>query len=224
MARTDTTAARARPAIVALAPIALLIGFVAHPFIGMGFPSDEAVGAAAAAEPTRWGVAHLMVGVASGLLILAFLAVRSYVREAGEERSTARAIPWIVVGSTLYTLLPGMEMAQTAIASTGGDPRALEEGLTPWFVPTLFASALIFAVGVIAFARGLASSGVFGRGVTRFVNSGLVVMALSRLVPLAAVGFYVQSAAALVALLPAAYVMWAQPESRAARQSRPAAA
>jgi ABC-type multidrug transport system permease subunit len=224
MERTDTSTARARAAIVALAPIVLLIALVAHPSIGLGFPNDEAVAAAAAAEPTRWVIAHLIFGVASGLLLLAFLAIRSYVREAAEERSTAWAIPWIVVGSTLFTLLPGMEAGHVAVVKSGGDPHAFEAALSPWFVPTLFAGGLTFAVGVFAFARGLARSGVLSRGVTRLVVLALVAMAVSRLVPLALVAFYLEGAAAIVALLPVAYVMWAQPEARAVRQPRRVAA
>lgn len=59
----------------------------------------------------------------------------------------------------------------------------------------LFAGGFTFAVGVFAFARGLARSGVLSRGVTRLVVAAPVAMAVSRL-PLAVVGFYLQSAAA----------------------------
>jgi hypothetical protein len=54
--------------------------------------------------------------VASGLLVLAFLAIRSYLREAGEDRWNILALPFIVVGSTLFAVLPGMEFAPLAAA------------------------------------------------------------------------------------------------------------
>jgi hypothetical protein len=69
-----------------------------------------AVAVALAADTTRWGLSHLVTGVASGLLILAFLAIRSYLRQAGEERWSVLAFPFIVMGSTLLALLPAMEI------------------------------------------------------------------------------------------------------------------
>jgi hypothetical protein len=48
------------------------------------------------------------------------------------------------------------------------------------------------------------------------------VMAISRLVPVGAVQFYVQGAAGVVALWPLAYEMWRHPEAaRSAGQPRP---
>jgi hypothetical protein len=54
--------------------------------------------------------------VASGLLVLAFLAIRSYLRGTGEDRWSILALPFIVVGSTLFAVLPGMEFAPLAAA------------------------------------------------------------------------------------------------------------
>ncbi len=80
-----TTRARFRAAIVAVAPAVLLAAFVYHPYIAP--PTDpEAIATAAASDTTRWGLAHLAIGAGYGLAVLAFLAIRSYLREAGEER------------------------------------------------------------------------------------------------------------------------------------------
>ena len=49
-------------------------------------PDEAAVAEAVAADTTYWGLVHLTAAVASGLLVLAFLAIRSYLQEAGEER------------------------------------------------------------------------------------------------------------------------------------------
>lgn len=205
---STTTIKLCRAGIAALAPVVLLGAFLWHPPIPGRLPNDAGVAAAVVADPTRWGWAHVAAGVASAFVALAFIAVRSYLREASEERWSALGLPLVVIASTLFVLLPGMEFAALAAFETGGDVQAAQAALTPWFVPTLTASALTFALGVLAFAKGVAESRALPAGLTPLVVAGLVVMAAARLVPLAAVQFHVQSAAATVALWPLAYVMW----------------
>jgi hypothetical protein len=220
MAQTETTRARFRAAIVALAPAVLLAGFVAHPFIGLGPPDPAAVAVAVVADTTLWGLAHLTVSVGSGLAVLAVLAIRSYLRAAGEERWSPVAVPFIVIGSTLFAVLPGLEFAPLAAAQTGGDVQAAQTALLPWFIPILMTGAAIFALGVLGFARGIAHSGVLSPRLTWLVVGALTVMAASRFVPLSVVQFYVQGAAGIVALWPLAYEMWTHPVARPTRQPR----
>jgi len=205
------TRARLRSAVVAAAPLVLLVGFVSHPFIGLGPPDAAAVGAAAASETTRWGVSHLIVAVGSGVLLLAFLAIRTSLRESGEERWSARAVPPIVIASILYAVLPGMEFAALAAAETGADVRAAQVAVQPWFTPIIVASGMTFLLGVLSFARGMARITPVSPTFTRVVVVGLVAAGLARLVPLTGVQFYVQSAALIVALWPLAYEMWRHP-------------
>jgi hypothetical protein len=220
MTQTETTKARFGAAIVAVAPAVLLIGFVSHPYIGMGPPDEAVIAAAVASETIRWGISHLTVAVASGLVILAFLAVRSHLRAAGEERFSAFGVPFVVIGSTLFAVLPGMEMAPLVVAETGGDVQAAQTALFPWFIPMLAIGAITFAIGVVGFARGIAESRVLSRRRTWLVVGALGVMAAARFVPLGAVQFYVQGAAGIVALWPLAYQMWTQPTVRPAGQPR----
>ena len=218
---STTTRARFGAAIVALAPAVMLAGLFAHPYIAT-LPDEAAIAEAVTADTTHWGLAHLTVGVASGLLVLAFLAIRSYLRDAGEERWSILALPFIVVGGTLFAVLPGMEFAPLAAAEAGGDVQAAHAALAPWFLPILMIGAITFAVGVFTFAKGIADSRVLSRRLTRLVVGALVVMAVARFVPVGAVQFYVQSAAGIVALWPLAYEMWKHPETaRPARQPRP---
>jgi hypothetical protein len=198
----------------------LLAGFIAHPYIGLGPPDPAAVAAAVVSDTTRWGLAHLTVSVGSGLTILAFLAVRSYLHEAGEERWSALAVSFIVIGSTLFAVLPGMEFAPLAAAVTGGDVQAAQAALIPWFVPILMISAVTFALGVLGFARGIARSGVLSPRLTWFVVGALAIMAGARFVSLSAVQLYVQGLAGIAALWPLAYQMWKATEAEAARQPR----
>ena len=224
---SDTTRRRSQAAIVAIAPAALAATMLAHPYLPGRLPNNAAIAAAVAADTTRWGLVHLATGVASGLVILAFLALRSYLREAGEDRFSAFGVPFIVIGSTLFTLLPGMEFAPLAAAETGGDLTdiaAAQGTLVVWFVPVLALGAFTFGIGVIAFVRAIAASGVLSTRLTALVGGALVVMAVSRFVPLAAVQFYVQGAAGIIGLWPLAYHMRTQPLARPAAGRRAASA
>jgi hypothetical protein len=216
-----TTRARFGASIVALAPAVLLFAFVYHPYIA-NLTDKAAVAAALASDTTRWGFSHLAVGLGSGLVVLAFLAIRSYLREAGEERWSVLALPFIVMGSMLFAFPPAMEIAMLAAAEEGADLQAVLTALDSWFFPILLTAAVTFAIGVFAFAKGIADSRILSRRLTWLVVGALVVMAVARLVPVGAVQFYVQGAAGIVALWPLAYEMWKRPEAaRPAGQPRP---
>jgi hypothetical protein len=198
----------------------LLVGFFYHPYISP--PTDPvAIAAAAAPDTTRWGLAHLAISVGYGLVVLAFLAIRSYLSEAGEERWSILVLPFIVVGSTLFVVLTGMEIGLMAAAETGADVQAVQSALFPWFIPILLTGALSFALGVLGFAMGIIRSGVLGPRLTWIVVGALVVMAVARFVPLS-VAPYVIAAAGIAALWPLAYEMWKYPEpAQPATQARP---
>jgi hypothetical protein len=203
----------ARAGITLAAPVVLAAGLLYHPYIAVLTDAD-AVAAAAAADTTRWAVAHLLVALASGLVILAFLAVRSYLREAGEERWSRRGLPLVIAGSTLFTILPAMELTLVAAVQAGADVAAFQTAIDPWFFPILVGGALLFALGAFSFATAIGRSDVLGDPLRTVVAVALVVLALARFVPLGVVQFHVASAAGLVALWPLAYQM--------ARQRRPA--
>lgn len=211
-----TTKARFRAAIVAVAPTVLLLGFVYHPYVANA-TDEAALAEAAASDTTRWGVAHLAIGVGYALMALAFIALRSYLREAGEERYSVWALPFAVLGSALFPILTGMEFALLAAAKTGGDVEAAQTELFPWFIPIVATGAICFTVGAIGFAMGIVRSAVLSRRLMRLVAGALVVMAAARFVPLGA-GQIVIGVAGIAALWPLAFEMWkhldAQPAER----------
>jgi hypothetical protein len=218
-----TTRARFGAAIVALAPAVLLAAFVYHPYIA-DLTDKVAVAAALASHTAHWGPSHLAVGVGSGLVVLAFLAVRSYLREAGEERWSILALPFIVMGSTLFAFLPAMEIAMLGAAEAGADVAAVLVAMDSWFFPILMTGAIIFALGVFGFAMGIVRSGILSPRLTWLVVGALIVMAAARFVPLGA-ALYVGGAAGIVALWPLAYEMWKHPEAaRPVGQPRPMSA
>jgi hypothetical protein len=217
---TSTTTSRLRAASLFLAPAVLLIGWALHPYIAVPRAAD--VAEAAASDPTRWGLAHLAVGVGSALLALAFLALRGHLHEAGEDRWSGPALPLAAFGCALTAILTGLEFAPLTAAETGGDVERAQEELAPWFTPVAAASALTFALGSIGFAVAVARSGGLGRGLTRVVVFALIALGASRLVPLG-LSFYVAAAAAVVAMWPLAYVLWEpRSTSRRARRTSPA--
>jgi hypothetical protein len=116
-----TSRRRWQAASLVIAPAVMAAGMALHPHIGN--PADDEflarLASAVLADPTRWAVAHLIVAVGSGLLVLAFISLRALLRDAGEERWSPRGLPFIVMGSTFYALLPAMEFAPLAAAGAG---------------------------------------------------------------------------------------------------------
>ena len=214
------TRARFRAAVAVIAPAVLLAGFLYHPYVAS--PTDEsALAAAIASNTTRWGLSHLAIGIGYGLTVLAFVAIRSYLREAGEERWSALALPFIVVGCSLFTILTGMEFAPLAAAETGGNVEAAQSELTPWFVPILVTGAVSFMLGALGYAVAILRSGLLNAQLTRLVFGSLVVMAAARFVPLGAAQ-YVIGVASVVALWPLASGMWKHQDAQLGGQPRSA--
>lgn len=209
----STTRARFRAVIVAVAPAVLLVGFAYHPYVANA-TDTAAVAAAAATDTTRWGLSHVTVGVGYSLAVLAFAAVRSYLRAAGEERWSSIGLPLAAFGSALFVILPGMEFAPLTAAETGGDPAAAQDEVVPWFVPIFVVAAITFALGAVSFAIGITRSGMLSARLNWLVAGGLVVMATARFVPLGAAQIVV-GVAAVVALWPLAYAMWRSAEGTA---------
>jgi hypothetical protein len=202
-----------RAGVVAIAPVLLVAALSYHPYLSGRQPNYDEIAEAVISDPTRWGIAHLSAGIASAVLAVAFLAVRRHLQEAGEDRWSAAALPFVIIGSTIYAMLPGMEFAVLATDEAGGDVEQAQEALVPWFVSLLLSGAAIFAVGMVCFAIAVYRNGLLGPQLGALVAGALVVMALSRFVPLSAVQFYVHGAAALVALLPLAHSIWKHPRA-----------
>lgn len=213
---TSLIRTRSRAAILFVAPAVSLVGWLYHPYVAV--PRESDVADAAASDPTRWGFSHLLVGVGYGLLAVAFLALRAHLRDAGDERWSARAVPLVVLGCALTAILTGMEFAPLVAAETGGDVVAAQEELLPWFLPVAAASGVTFALGALGFAAAVAQTRVLGRRATRLVAGALVVTAAARFVPLG-VAFYLTAGALVAALWPLALALWERRET--ARGDRP---
>lgn len=192
--------------ILLLAPAVMAAGLIYHPTIGNPTDPDFFVrlGAAVRADSLRWAIAHHLVAIGSGLIALAFLALDGRLRAAGRTRDAAIGLPLIVAGSLLYALLPAMEFAPWAAAESGADPSAAQRAIFPWFVPTLFSGALLFAAGSVAFALGIVRSRAFAPRIARFAAVALILAALCRLVPINLIHMDVQAALGILAMWPLA--------------------
>jgi hypothetical protein len=198
---------------VATAPVVLLAGIGYHPFIH-DLRHKEAVAAALTADVARWSIAHLMVAVGAPLVALAFLAVAAALRQRGEWRWSTRSVPFVVAGSTLFALLPAMEITVLAATLAGADPVAVLLELDAWFMPLLLSGAVVFAIGVAFVARSVVSAAVLGRGTTVLVVTALLVAAASRFLPFTA-ALLVGAGALVVALWPLVGLVAARPVPRA---------
>ncbi len=203
----NSNAASARAAVVAVAPVVLLVAMVSHPYLPDRLPDHAGVAEAVAAGTTRWALVHLAAAVASGVLVLAFIAIRGYLREKGDQGLSAVGLGFVVMGSVLYVVLPGMEFTPLAAVESGADPEAAQAALDDWFVPVLFIGAVLFAIGVGCVAAAIRRHGELGSTLTSVVVLALIVMVGARFAPFAAAQLYVQSAAALVALWPLAWAI-----------------
>jgi hypothetical protein len=199
----SNSATKAGAITVAAGPVLLLGAMLWHPPLPGRLPDSDAVANAAAADITRWGLSHLAFALAAAAVAVAFIPVRSYLRERGDGWFSAVGLALVVVGSTLYAVLPGMELSVIAAHETGADLAATQDALQPWFVPVLVGGSIIFAAGTTLFAVALVRTAPMGIG-TVMIAAALIVFGVSRLVPIGVVQFYVQPAAALLALLPLA--------------------
>ena len=212
--RGPAAGGRAGAIAVGAGPVLLLAAFLWHPPLPGRLPDDAAVADAAAADPTRWGLVHLATVVASAAIAVAFVAVRDHLHAHGDAGPITFGLGAVVVGSTMYAVLPGLEFAQLAALETGADLAATQAALRGWFMVFLLGGSVVFLMGIIAFAVAVRRTAPMGGRLDTMVVVALVVFGLSRLVPVGAVQFYVQSVAAMLALLPLAVDMWFRARTR----------
>jgi hypothetical protein len=136
--------------------------------------------------------------------------VTAALRQRGEWRWSARAVPFVVVGSTLFAMLPAMEIAVLAASLAGADAAAVLLEMDAWFRPLLVAGAAVFAVGMACAARSVMSARVLGRPTTALVAGALIVAGVSRLLPFGA-ALTVGAAALVVGLWPLVGTVAARP-------------
>lgn len=75
----------------------------------------------------------------------------------------------------------------------------------------LIGSGMTFGLGAISFVRAITASKIASARITQVVSVALIVMALSRIVPLSVAQFYIHGLAGVAVMWPLAYVMRTTP-------------
>jgi hypothetical protein len=112
--------AGAGAAALFIAPVVLLAGLAAHPFVHSYLDSSVIAGAVAGA-PGRWASSHQIIVFGLGLLLVAVMVIRRELRAAGEQRWSVVALPLLLAGGTLPAAATGSEPDPVTRATVGGD-------------------------------------------------------------------------------------------------------
>jgi len=137
---------QARAAVLSIAPLVLLAGILAHPFVDTYFETSV-VAAAVSRAPDRWAVAHLIIPIGMTLLLLAVVVISGEFRRAGEYRWSVIAVPLLFIGGAVWGAVAALEITYAAVARSGGDVLALMETNATWTTPHVEHSIAITANG-----------------------------------------------------------------------------
>ncbi|MBW3549014.1 MAG: hypothetical protein KY452_12905, partial [Actinobacteria bacterium] len=95
--------------------------------------------------------------------------------------------------------------------ATTAEIAEVQGAIGPWFMAVLIGSGLTFGLGAISFVGAITASKIATARITQVVSVALIVMVLSRIVPLSVAQFYIHGLAAVVAMWTLAYVMGTNP-------------
>lgn len=216
---SEATLGRMRAAIVAIAPLLLLIGFIYLPYVN-DFTDEAAVAEAVTDDATRWAWGAIILTTAMGLMLSAAVVVRMHLAEDGEHRWSPPAMFLLLVGGTLF-LASGADLGYVYADGAGQDVAAYTAASSDWVGLRLVASVL-FGLGWLLLALAVYRSAILPRQHTWAVVAGLVVLTAMLFVPMGW-ALYVAGVAAIVGLWPLAYHLWA-PSAHEMRIGRPAPA
>lgn len=170
---------------------------------------------AVTAQPTRWGVGHLVLGVGIALMALLFFAVRIFLRDRNETTWSFWATPLVTVGLVLSGFMVGAEGVGGRSAVETGNVEAFFEQLEVWAIPIYLTANLVLGVGFLLFATAVAKSRILGTGVSWLVAVGAAVATVSLFLPVGWAAHAV-SIGSLAFAWPLAYRIWTGPQDEAA--------
>lgn len=173
---------KGRALILAVAPLALLAGALVHPYLG-GVPDTAALAQAVAANPTRWGIAHIVIGVGIALALLLFFAVRVHLHDKGEDVWSFWATPLATIGLGLVGFMVGAEGVGGRGAAALGDVQTFFEQVMAWAVPLYLTANVLLGFGLLGFAKGVSTSGILAKNATRIVWAGAVIATVALFLP-----------------------------------------
>lgn len=216
----EGTQARLRAGVVLLTPVVVLIGFLWGPYI-TDFTDNAAVVDEIAADTTRWSWATIISGAGLALTPLLVFSVRSYLRDAGEQRWSFIAVALVTVGAGLLAFITGSEFAVGMAIEAGASGEAVLEAREDWFIPVFAITMISFGAGWLSLAAAVRASGVLSNQLTWVVVVSLMVLTISLFIPLTG-GQYLVGLSALVASWTLGIQMWNESSVVAEVQLSPA--
>lgn len=174
---------RAGPAVLFIAPVILLAGLAAHPFVHSYLDGGASRAAAVAGAPSRWAWSHLLIALGLGLLLVAVTITRHRLRDAGEQRWSVVALPLLLAGGALLGASVGSEITLAAVATSGQDVLATLVAGEHTTTPLHFGGALMFAAGWVCLAVALHRGRILPRAQTWVATAALAVVAGALFVP-----------------------------------------
>jgi hypothetical protein len=203
----STTQHRLEAAVVAVAPVILLLGFVYQPYIGDY--SDTAAGASTIAEHAdRWALAQIVIGIGMALTLVALVVVRELLSTRGENRWSFYALPLLLVGGAgIMAAEAGGALLLAAVANSGVDVVAVMDAATVWENAVFGVVALLFGLGWLGYAVALWRAQLLERSTTQIVIGAIVVLVVSVFLPWGWASF-VSAVALIVVLWPLAARIW----------------
>ena len=213
-------------AVVAVAPVVLLISFLWHPYFEWHAYDDfnenaEQLAASYADDPTRWAWSIIISAVGLALTVLLVFSVRSYLRAAGEQSWSFPAAALVTAGAVLIAHNNGMQLGVLAAIEAGASGEAVFDAADPWATGMYGGGSVLFGLGWLSLATAVYRSEVLSRRLTWVAVSALVVLTVALTWTW---GNVVIGVAATVAAWPLAYQMWVETQATAVAGAQPSPA
>lgn len=194
--RTEVARAQVDRAVLFVAPVVFLAGLVAHPFV-RNYMDTEVIATAISGAPGRWGMAHLIIALGVGLVLLAALAIRRQFQIAGEHRWSGIGLALLIVGGVLLGAVVGAEITLSAVVNSGFDVLAVLIEAETWTRPLFIGGIALFALGWLSFAVAFHKVAMLGQTRSRLAIMALIAIPVGTLIP-QTTGSYVYGVAVLV--------------------------
>jgi hypothetical protein len=164
-----------------IAPVVLLAGLAAHPFV-RSYGHKGVIAGAVAGAPSRWAWSHVIIVLGLGLLLVAITVIRRQLRDAGEQRWSVVALPLLLVGGMLLGAAAGSEITLAAVVTSGQDVLAvLQTGESA--VALYLGGAVTFATGWLCLAVALHRAPIMSPAQRWMATVALTVVAGALFVP-----------------------------------------
>lgn len=173
---------RAGAAVLFVAPVVLLAGLVAHPFVS-SYLDPGTIARAVTGAPDRWAWSHLLITVGLALILVGVIVIRHRCREKGEQRWSLAATPLLLAGGTLLSAVAGSDITLAAVATSGQDVLAVLAAGETAVAPLYLGGAVMFATGWLLLAVALHRPPILPPLSRWVTTTALAVVAIALFVP-----------------------------------------